>query len=199
MLLDDIMPDYDVTEVHSIRIKASPDAVFQSLNEITITEISGIVRLLFFLRALPEKPEKRRLTQINNKKPFLSSMMEKGFTKLSEQKPREIVFGTIVPGDIGRFWKKSGSSNISQVDAEGFMVFNDPDYVQVVANFSIEEANRPGFVIVRTESRSKALSRQSLKKFIPYWRIIRPFSGLIRRLWLRAIKRRAEKQAVVSI
>ncbi len=30
------------------------------------------------------------------------------------------------------------------------------------------------------------------RRFRLYWLAIRPFSGLIRRLWLRAIKRRAE-------
>jgi hypothetical protein len=32
--------------------------------------------------------------------------------------------------------------------------------------------------------------------FRPYWVFIRPWSGLIRRLWLKSIKRRAEKQQV---
>jgi hypothetical protein len=58
----------------------------------------------------------------------------------------------------------------------------------------VEDAAEPGFVIIRTESRTRALSRQSCRIFTPYWRIIRPFSGLIRRLWLRGIQRRAERE-----
>jgi hypothetical protein len=37
------------------------------------------------------------------------------------------------------------------------------------------------------------LSEKARRNFRLYWFVIRPWSGLIRRLWLKAIKRRAEK------
>jgi hypothetical protein len=62
----------------------------------------------------------------------------------------------------------------------------------------VQETNTPGMVVVYTESRTKGLSLRSVKDFTPYWYIIRPWSGLIRRLWLRGIKRIAEQETTKS-
>jgi hypothetical protein len=193
MLLDDFLPDYDFTEVHSIRIKADAETAFRAVMEITPTEISGIMRLLFFLRSLPERAVGRQGMTMNNSEPLLSYMLKNGFTKIAENEPYEVVFGMIAPGNIGRVWKKSSDLEIVAADVREFFALDNPDYIQVVANLLVEDARKPGFVIVRTESRSRALSPQARKNFTPYWRVIRPFSGLIRMVWLRGIKRRAER------
>ena len=116
---------------------------------------------------------------------------------LREEPPDEFVFGLLALGDIGRFWKKDTLKYISFKDAEGFMAFKNPDYIRVVANFSISPADTSGWLILRTESRSVGLSKKAFKSFKPYWAVIRPWSGLIRRLWLEAIKRKAEKATAV--
>ena len=193
-LLDKYMPQYDVTEVNSIRIQASPETGYNALMELSVTEISDIVRFLFWLRALPEKPAAKRLAQLNYSKPFLKTMLDNGFTAQAEHPPQEFVFGMITPGDIGRFREKAAMKNVSLKDTRGFMAFNDPDYIRVVANFSITAADKPGWVIVTTESRSKGLSKKAFRHFKPYWAVIRPWSGLIRRLLLKRTKRKAEKQ-----
>jgi hypothetical protein len=46
-----------------------------------------------------------------------------------------------------------------------------------------------------TETRVRVSDPGSRKKFARYWRVVRPFSGLIRVLVLRAAKRRAESSA----
>jgi hypothetical protein len=88
--------------------------------------------------------------------------------------------------------------NVSLKDSQSFIAFADSDYMRVAANFTIEPAEKPGWVIVRTESRSKGLSKKAFKQFRPYWTVIRPWSGLIRRLWLRGVKRKAEQQTAKS-
>jgi hypothetical protein len=45
---------------------------------------------------------------------------------------------------------------------------------------------------VTTETRVFAADAASARKFAVYWRVIHPGSDIIRRMWLRAIKRRAE-------
>lgn len=47
---------------------------------------------------------------------------------------------------------------------------------------------------VSTETRVFAATAPAARAFAVYWRIIRPGSDIIRRSWLRAIKRRAEKR-----
>ena len=45
---------------------------------------------------------------------------------------------------------------------------------------------------LETETRVFLTDAPSRRRFAAYWLVIRPFSGLTRRLWLRAAKRRAE-------
>jgi hypothetical protein len=48
--------------------------------------------------------------------------------------------------------------------------------------------------LVTTETRVFAETGAARRKFAIYWRFIRPGSGIIRRSWLEAIKRRAEEK-----
>ena len=194
MLLDDILPVYDFTEVHSIRIKAYTEAVYKAVKEVTPADKSVVMRVLFSLRSFPEKLAGRQGLDLTNQESLLSQMMKRGFIMLAEQASQEMVFGMIVPGSIGRVWRKSSALLQAPSSREEFLAYKYPDCLLVAANFLITDAEQAGFVIVRTESRTKALSEQARKNFAPYWRIIRPFSGLIRRVWLSAIKRRAEMQ-----
>lgn len=192
MLLDVLLPEYDFTEVHSILVKSSPETAYNAIMETTLQEISSFVRFLFFLRELPERAMGRKGWIMNKRQPLLSHMFEGGFARLAEQESREIVFGIIVPGSIGRVWQKSSGLQVNPASSVEFFAFNNPQYLQVVANMLVEDAAEPGFVTIRTESRTRALSSQSRKDFRLYWWIIRPFSGLIRRLWLRGIRKQAE-------
>lgn len=193
MLLDDILPEFDFTEVHSIRIKASREVAYQAFTQVTLAEISGIVRLLFFLRELPWKIARKEEASLtfDIHKPMLAQMLTGNFLLITEKVPEEIVFGLIVSRKIGTFVDGYNGAEKLPENAEEFLVFHHPDYLSVVANFLITPAETPGFVTVRTESRTRAWSPQAKRDFTPYWRIIRPFSGLIRRLWLSGIKRRA--------
>jgi hypothetical protein len=196
MLLDKYLPKYDFTEVHTTKVKATPEVAYQAVKDTALEELSGIVQWLFWLRELPEKMVGRNTNPMTSKGPMLGEMEQNGFTMIREQPPREIVFGLIVPGKIGRVWDKSSGYGSQVANAEEFLAFNDPRYLLVVANLMVEDSGVPGVVTVYTESRTMALSEKSRKSFRPYWAFIRPWSGLIRRLWLRAIKRRAEKPQV---
>jgi hypothetical protein len=52
--------------------------------------------------------------------------------------------------------------------------------------------------LVTMETRVFAETDAARRKFAIYWRFIRPGSGIIRRSWLEAIKRRAEAKETVS-
>jgi hypothetical protein len=203
MLLDKYLPKWDFTEVHTVQIKSSAEEAYKAMMETTMQELHAIVRLLFNLRSLPEKLAGRKENSLSSvafldNKSLINQMLKTNFIKLDEQQPHEIVFGLIVPGSIGHVWDKSSGQVLHFTDATEYLTFNKPDFLHVIANFSIEDAPGAGFVIVRTESRSKGLSEKARKNFRAYWFIIRPWSGLIRRLWLKAIKRRAESKTYES-
>jgi hypothetical protein len=190
VLLDDVQPSFDVTEVHSIKVNARPEIVFSAMKNVTLGEISAAVRLLLFLRAIPEKMVGRERKTASVERPFFSSLQDNGFLLLGEKEKEEIVFGRMVPAGVGRVWRASSAREVPLSGAAEFLAFDHPDYIRVVANLMVEPNGAHG-VIVRTESRCLALSRNALREFMPYWRIIRPGSGLIRRLWLRGIRAHA--------
>src|SRR5438105_15182133 len=58
-------------------------------------------------------------------------------------------------------------------------------------NFRVEDATN-GEIVLTTETRIYATDASTKRKFAAYWRTIYPASALIRVMWLRAIRHRAE-------
>ena len=74
------------------------------------------------------------------------------------------------------------------------MSFNEPGAAQAAWNFAIRPlvGNK---TVLTTETRVRCVDPAGRWRFRIYWAFIRPFSGLIRLVMLRAIKRDAEKPA----
>jgi len=66
-----------------------------------------------------------------------------------------------------------------------------PGVVLATMNYLITPDSNGGST-VSTETRVYGNNANSVRRFAVYWRIIHPGSDIIRRSWLRAIKRRAE-------
>ncbi len=46
LLLDKYLPEYDFTEVHTIKIRATPEVAYRAMQDTTLGEIHGFVRFL---------------------------------------------------------------------------------------------------------------------------------------------------------
>jgi hypothetical protein len=68
-----------------------------------------------------------------------------------------------------------------------------PGTAKAAWNFSLEELE-PGLTRVVTETRILCADPASLRAFRCYWLVVRPFSGLLRRLMLHALRKSAEKE-----
>lgn len=66
-----------------------------------------------------------------------------------------------------------------------------PDHVKVATIIKITEPGNSQYQ-VETETRIVATDKPSRRTFGRYWRLVYPGSALIRIIWLRAIKRKAE-------
>jgi hypothetical protein len=91
---------------------------------------------------------------------------------------------------IGRFW--SYSAGIQPIAPENFKEFNKDGFAKAVANISLSE-QADGTTCIGTETRVLCLGKASRRWFRLYWLLIGPFSGIIRKEWLRIIKQQAEK------
>jgi len=116
--------------------------------------------------------------------PLISVATRTSFFRLAEVPGREFVMGTVVlaPPDV-RLAAGSTPASYKALNQEGF--------AKATMNFAVEPQG-PEWSLLRTETRVFATDPASRDVFASYWRVIAPGSAVIRLMWLRAIKVRAE-------
>jgi hypothetical protein len=184
--LDEFAPAWQFHEVHEIRVQAPPDRVYETVREVTAREIL-FFRLLTWIRSprLPGGESTESILNAPERKPILDVALRSGFVLLADEPGSEIVFGTIQGGP---------APGLSSREPEAFLAFDRPGFWKGVMNFRLEKVDGVG-TRLSTETRVFAIDASARRRFAAYWRIIYPGSAIIRRMWLRAIKRRAERES----
>ena len=160
--LDGFAPVWQFREVHSRHVSASPERVYGAMRAVRANEIL-LFRTLTWLRRFG-RPLPESILNAGDKEPLIDIATRTGFEMLADEPPRELVIGTTV-------------LRSPRGTAEAWMNF------RVTAH--------DGGSLVTTETRVHADTTWACRRFSRYWRIIYPGSALIRRMWLRAIERRA--------
>ena len=176
--LDSFAPNPDAVEIHSIVIHASPETVYRAL---WTADVGGslIIKVLLGLRALPELVFHGGRGLPRTWKITLQTVIDSGFGILANE-PGEVVLGV-----TGKFWRLTG--NLLPFDRDSFANALPPGLARAVWNFSIKQSGAG--TILTTETRVVCGDNSSRRKFRRYWFFVRPFSGFIRLLMLRAVKR----------
>jgi hypothetical protein len=171
-VLDELVPRHDFSERHSRLIEAPPEEIWDAIHDVTLGEMPA-VRLLFALRFMPSRA----------REPMLDQMLGAGFARLDVHPGREIVFGV-----AAQMWKPNGE--VAEIrDGAEFDAFDRPGFAKAAMNFRlVSEGERTR---LETETRVVTTDPAARRGFRRYWFFIRLGSGLIRRLWLLAIARRA--------
>ncbi len=180
--LDEFAPVYQFNEVHRIHVRAPRDRVYQAINAVTADEIL-FFRTLTWIRRLG-RPGPESVLRPPERLPLLEVATRTTFLMLAEDPSREIVVGTIVVAPAGAQAKLPATP-------EQFKALDAPGFAKATMNFRVEDAGS-NTCIVTTETRVYAMDAAARRRFAAYWRVIYPGSALIRRMWLRAIKLRAE-------
>lgn len=167
--IDAFLPQYTVSERHTIQVAAPPARVFPVARHLDFNA-SRITRTLFRMRGLPA--EDLRLDALLGEGP--------GFTILEERPPEEFVIGLMT----------HGARPIGIESPEAFHAFAPAQGLRIAWNFHLRPSEAG--TLVSTETRVQCLGRTTRCLFLLYWLAIRPFSGWIRREMLRILKRRAE-------
>lgn len=181
--LDRFIPEYRHNEVHETVIAASPERVLRAVEELTVKEMPLTV-ILMGIRSLPARLLGKPVRPGGADRPVLEVAQRGGFLLLSRE-PREVVLGV-----VGRFWKPAADV-VRLSSPEEFLAFSEKGYAKGAVNFSLDEAGS-GKVRLRTETRVLPLGKAAARRFALYWFFVHPGSALIRQVWLRAIRRRAE-------
>jgi hypothetical protein len=184
--LDDWMPRFQIAEQHTMHVAAPPEVVFAAIHAVRADEILLFRTLIAIRRCGQTGPES--IMNPPEEKSLLDVATQTSFVLLAEEPPREIVIGTVVAA-LG-----SVSAGGGRLTSEHFQRELPPGVALATMNFLVLPDDRGGS-IVSTETRINANNASVLRRFAVYWRVIHPGSDIIRRMWLRAIKKRAEGKA----
>lgn len=171
MPLDDVCPRWHFRERHEIPVDAPEAAVMAAVEAMTWRDVP-VASLLIRVRGLGR-------LRVAPDRTVVGDMTARGFTVLSRDET-ELVIG-VLSGVVGG----RGAVPLGDPPARQFRTFGEPGHVKIATNF------RTGGDLLTTETRVWCTDAAARRRFRAYWTLIRPFSGLIRREWLRAIRRRA--------
>lgn len=174
MRLDDILPEWHYRERHVIEIDAPADVVFRAVADVTWHEVPVFRTLMGLRRGRTPQAQAR----------ILASMADGGFAVL-DRLGNELVLGT-----LSRTRFRGAAPLPAGEPADGFRGFADPGHWKIAVNF-----HRRGST-VSTETRVWATDERARRAFRPYWLAVRGPSGMIRRVWLRAVRERAHNEPV---
>jgi hypothetical protein len=177
--LDEFVPVWQFNERHTIRVAASPERVFDAVRLVRANEISLFNTLTWIRRGGRKAPES--ILNAGDSASLLDVATRNGFIYLANDAPRELVIGTVVVAPPGQ----RGS-----LTPQTFKTPLPPGFALAAMNFVVTP-DGPNASIVSTETRVFANNPESRRKFARYWRVIYPGSAIIRRMWLRAVRRRA--------
>ncbi|HEX9711092.1 MAG TPA: hypothetical protein VGB52_00875 [Actinomycetota bacterium] len=171
MLIEQVLPVYDVIEHHRAHVRAAPAGVWAAVLASDLRR-SWVIRTLLAARGM-----------IGGGDSTVAGFERLGFERLAEAPGEELVLGL-----VGKPWLPRPAVRRG-VD---FEAFDQPGYVRIAWGWRVE-ADGDGSLL-STETRVQATDARARLLFRAYWTVIGRFSGLIRSEALALIKREAERR-----
>lgn len=172
MLLDEAIPAWDKRELHRVASDEPTAALFTAFDELTWGEVS-LFKALMSVRGLGRGA-------MASDALVLDWFRSAGFVEL-DRTAQEILIVAVQPSRL------RGRPVAVPDSVEAFCAFDTPRFIKIAYNFRVVD----GYLV--TETRVRGTDAQARRVFAAYWLGIRPFSGLIRRVWLGAVRSRARK------
>jgi hypothetical protein len=161
--LDRWLPEFDVHERHERRLPVSPSRALEIVLAMPAAT-DPAVRVLLWLRGIRSTSS---IGELGNRL---------GFEELARTPT------SLVSGGSGTPWRPRGGSRPFADPAPGTL--------RMAIAFWAEPLGAGGSLLL-TETRVAAVDERARRAFRRYWRLIGPFSALIRRRWLAAAAKRA--------
>ncbi|MFI7638977.1 hypothetical protein [Nonomuraea sp. NPDC049400] len=175
-LADQFVPKPHFAERHHIEIPAARVVVWDAWQQLDLSDPPLVARFLFGARDV--------IARLRHGHAHLD--LPDTFIPLAEERPVEQVKGV-----VGTWWTFGADSN--RVDVSGrqeFLDFAEPGYGKAIVGMRFEDIGGER-TRVTTETRVVCTDEASRRGMARYWPLIRPFSGLIRIMMLRALRSRA--------
>lgn len=171
-LLDDFMPEYEVSDSVATVVEAEPEVAWAALMEVDLIALGGqnhLVAALGALRALPEvtsflwhglrpphPPEHLRLSEMADL-PAAAG----GWVLLGERAPEELCLGL-----VGKFWRPV--IQYAEVSRDEFRDFSQPGYAKTVYSLSATPLDG-GRTLLSGTMRTATTDEHARRWFRGYW------------------------------
>lgn len=176
-LIEHFLPRHQFSERHACAIAASPARILDVVAAYR-PETDPFFRAMIGLRELPMrlfgKPDHQR-----------ASFGIDDFTLLGRDET------SIVYGLAGQFWM-SDYGLVPVADGAAFRAIDADDVAKLVLAFTVNR-DREELTRLVTETRVYCPNYATRLKFTPYWLLIRPVSGLLRRRILSSVRKTSEQ------
>lgn len=168
------LPRSRFSERHSLDVDAAPEQVWAALTEVRWSDLR-ITTPLAVIRSLG------RTREIGE-----ARLLDQGPVRLLRTDPPWYA----AAASIGRPWQVRPEPGPEASDLRDVGEFDEPGWLKYGWDFTIK-ALPGGGTRITTTTLCEPTDETARRRFWPYWALIRPFSGLIRRDMLHAIGRQA--------
>ncbi|WP_051838393.1 hypothetical protein [Streptomyces sp. NRRL WC-3742] len=178
------LPAYQWRSRHGRTVRAEQEAVARAVRAATPADLLTL-RPLVFARSIPARLSRGgRWEAMADDVPVLDWLVD-----VVGAFPLDAPGGDVLVGFAGRPWALR--QQWFTLSPQEYRDFDEPGCIKGLMAFSVRP--RGGGALLCTETRVFATDRESVRRFGRYWTVIGPFSGLIRRDWLAAAARVAER------
>jgi len=185
-LIDHFLPTYQFSERHHTLVRCGPRELLDIIQGYRPPR-DRVADLFMFVRQIPANLLHRSVpARIPPSRPFTVA----NFVPLGRDGDSEIVAGL-----VGRFWRPDFGLVAIGGPLE-FLAFDAPRTAKLAIGFLVEQAGN--VTRLTTETRVHCPDRYAYMMFLPYWVMIRPASGLLRRRALARIRAIAETRATAG-
>lgn len=183
MILDSAMPTFDAAIAKHVLVGADPATTFAGARDLDLLTVhTPLLDAAMWIRTLPERwlgratPSPPRVT--------VAGGGLRGWVVLGERSGREIAFGA-----VGKVWRPV--IEWRDVEPSQFLDFAEPGWAKIAAHLVVIPYGERSS-LVRYECRTATTDSASRRRFLRYWRLVRPFVGPIMQAMLDTIKDNAE-------
>lgn len=176
MPIEDWIADPIASERHERVVRVSPERAVELALEMDAEE-DRVIAALVRLRGM----KRNRRASGGTMRDFFRA---NGFLEL-QREPREVIVGIGAPAKI-----KSSERITDPAEWHGW---DRPGWIKAAATFRAEPAGHGASNLI-TETQVVATDETAQRRFRRYWRVVGPFSALIRRRWLKQLAKAAEQE-----
>ncbi|RYF59841.1 MAG: hypothetical protein EOO27_07975 [Comamonadaceae bacterium] len=187
LLIDRLLPTFDVAVVHADVFRAAPAQCYLAASELDLFQ-TPLIRTLIDIRGLPQRVASTlrgrgtTTTFEASRRTFrLKDMVDLGWISLGDTPGVEMVLG-----QVSRPWKGVAVSTHAPTTPEQFANFDEPGFAKIATSLRIDPYGNDSSILTM-ETRVAITDDSSRRRFRRYWLVIGPVSSLIRRMALRLL------------